>query len=111
MSKGPNFDEFLKSDGPHHDGAWGGRQRIYRFPNGYSASVIPEYVERELDEYEDHENPERPVIGDMKPKKGFWEIAILWNDELCYSTHITDDVLRHQSDPDVDNVLGQISRL
>mgnify|MGYP003323897576 CR=1 FL=1 len=63
------YNEFLESDEPHHNGSWGGRQRIYRFPNGYSASVIPEYIERKLDEYEDHENPERSVVGEMMPKK------------------------------------------
>ena len=47
----------------------------------------------------------------MMPKKGFWEIGVFYNGELCYDTPITDDVLRHQSDPDVDNVLGKISRL
>ena len=48
----------------------------------------------------------------MKPRKGFWEIAVLDGaGELCYETEVTDDVLRHQCDPDVDNILGQISRL
>jgi len=105
------YEEYLESDTPHHNGVWGGRQRIYKFKNGYGASVIPEYVERVIDEYEDHENPEKPVLGDMMPKKGFWEIGVFYNGELCYDTPITDDVLRHQSDPDVDNVLGKISRL
>jgi len=67
--------------------------------------------QRVIDEYEDHENPEKPVLGDMMPKKGFWEIGVFYNGELCYDSPITDDVLRHQSDPDVDNVLGKISRL
>ena len=48
----------------------------------------------------------------MKPKKGWWEIAVLDSSgELCYDTDITDDVLRNQCDPDVDNILGKISRL
>ena len=42
----------------------------------------------------------------------FWEIAVLDSaGELCYDTAVTDDVLRQQCDPDVDNILGQISRL
>ena len=108
MSKWPQYDMFLEANKKHH---FGGRQLIYKFPNGYGASVIPEYIEREFNEYEDHENPERPVLGDMKPKKGFWEVAVFWNDELCYDTEITNDVMRHLSDPDVDNVLGQIKNL
>ena len=36
---------------------------------------------------------------------------VFHNDELTYDTPITDDVLRHQTDPDVDNILGQIKRL
>jgi hypothetical protein len=105
------YNEFLESDQPHHNGSWGGRQKIYKFPNGYGASVIPEYIEREVDEYEDHENPERPVLGDMMPKKGFWEVAVFKDGELCYDTEITDDVMRHLNDPDVDNILGQIKNL
>jgi len=111
MASWPAFDKYLESDTPHHDGAWDGRQRIFKFPNGYGASVIPEYVERDVDQYEDHENPERPVIGDMKPLKGRWEVAVFWNDELCYGTEITNDVLRNLADPDVDNILGQIKNL
>ena len=105
------YKEYLESDLPHHDGAWGGRQRIYKFPNGYGASVIPEYIEREFDEHEEHEDPEFDPRSTMKVKKGFWEIAVFYNDQLTYSTPITDDVLRLQTDPDVDNILGQIKRL
>ena len=47
----------------------------------------------------------------MKVKKGFWEIGVFCNGQLTYSTPITNDVLRHQTDPDVDNILGQIKRL
>lgn len=106
-----HWEEYLVLDEPHHKGVWGGRQKIYKFPNGYGASVIPEYIDREVKEYEEHENPELPVLGLMKPKKGFWEIGVFYNDQLTYDTPITDDVLRHQADPDVDNILGQIFRL
>ena len=105
------YKEYLVSDRPHHDGAWGGRQRIYKFPNGYGASVIPEYVENEIDEHEEHQNPEFDIRSTMKVKKGFWEIGVFYNDELTHDTPITDDVLRQQTDPDVDNILGQIKRL
>jgi hypothetical protein len=47
----------------------------------------------------------------MMPKKGFWEVAVFKDGELCYDTEITDDVMRHLNDPDVDNILGQIKNL
>jgi len=102
-----HWEQFLESDTEHH---YGGRQRIYQFPNGYGASVIPEYDITEDDEYDEHLNPED--ISKMKPRKGFWEIAVIDSTgELCYDTEVTDDVLRQQCDPEVDNILGQISRL
>jgi len=101
------WEEFLESDTRHH---LGGRQRIYKFPNGFGASVIPEYEFTEDDEHDEHLDPED--TNKMKPVKGWYEIAVLdYDGELCYNTEVTDDVLRHQCDPDVDNILGQISRL
>jgi len=100
------WEEYLVSDKPHHVG---GRQRIYKFPNGFGASVIPEFDVSIDEQYDEHLNPEDNRK--MVPKKGWWEIAVLFEDELCYSSPITDDVLKNQCDPDVDNILGQISRL
>lgn len=101
------WEKFLVSDTRHH---FGGRQRIYKFPNGFGASVIPEYIITDDEQYDEHLNPEDD--NKMKPKKGWWEIAVLDSSgELCYDTDITDDVLRNQCDPDVDNILGKISRL
>ncbi|MDA8956874.1 hypothetical protein N9H30_00730 [bacterium] len=102
-----HWEKFLQSDTKHH---FGGRQRIYQFPNGYGASVIPEYEILEDELNEEHLDPEDTAK--MKAIKGRWEIAVLDGaGELCYETEVTDDVLRHQCDPDVDNILGQISRL
>jgi|TARA_R110000796_G_scaffold184102_1_gene300687 hypothetical protein len=70
----------------------GGVQKVYNFPNGYGASVIRH-------------------LGSYGYKKGFWELAVLQDGELCYSTEITDDVIGNLNDPEVDNLLGQISRL
>lgn len=100
------YDEHLVETADHH---FGGKQRIFRFENGYGASVIPEYKMRDYDS-EELENPEGHAHN-MKPIKGMWEIAVLLHDDLCYDTPITDDVLRCQNDPEVDNILGQISRL
>tara|TARA_B110000444_G_C18818540_1_gene586469 strand:- start:1300 stop:1548 length:249 start_codon:yes stop_codon:yes gene_type:complete len=70
----------------------GGIQKVYNFPNGYGASVIK------------HK-------GSYGYHKGLWELAVLRDGELCYSTDITDDVLGRLNDPEVDNILGKISRL
>lgn len=70
-----------------------GIQRIYKFENGFGASVVK------------HKHS-------YGGKKGLWELAVLDADsELCYSTDITDDVIGHLNDPQVDEVLGRISRL
>ena len=72
---------------------WDGKQRIYQFPNGYGASVVSHGVS-------------------YGGKKGLWEVAVLDADgSLCYDTPITDDVIGHLNDPEVDNILGQIFRL
>jgi len=70
----------------------GGIQKVYKFPNGYGASVIK------------HK-------GSYGADKGLWELAVLFNDELCYDTEITDDVIGHLNDPEVDNILRQIDKL
>ncbi len=82
--------EYLVSTKPTHGN---GTQRIYQFPNGYGASVVK---------------------NDMSygGKNGLWELAVLDADGgLCYDTPITDDVIGHLNDPQVDDILGQIFRL
>ena len=71
----------------------GGIQKVFKFPNGYGASVVR------------HK-------GSYGYMKGQWEIAVLVESgAICYSTPITDDVIGYLNDPEVDNLLGQISRL
>tara|TARA_B110000977_G_C10780974_1_gene378574 strand:- start:30 stop:329 length:300 start_codon:yes stop_codon:yes gene_type:complete len=70
-----------------------GLQNVYKFPNGYGASVVRSNFS-------------------YGGKKGLWEIAVLDNDNnLCYSTSITSDVIGHLNDPQMDRILGMISRL
>lgn len=70
-----------------------GVQKIYKFPNGYGASVIC--------------NP-YSYGGDM----GLWEIAVLdKNGHITYKTPITDDVIGHLNDNDVIEVLNKIKEL
>jgi len=67
-------------------------QKIYSFPNGYGASVIKGPYS--------YGGPD-----------GKWELAVLKNDEICYDTPITDDVVGRLNDPEVDRLLRQISQL
>ena len=71
----------------------GGIQKVYKFPNGYGASVIQ------------HK-------GSYGYVKGQWELAVLDADgALDYTTEITNDVIGYLNDPEVDNLLRQIYRL
>jgi len=73
-----------------------GTQTVYRFDNGYGASVV-----------------QTPYTygGD----RGLYELAVIkFNGEdfcLCYSTPITDDVIGHLSENEVDNLLTNIESL
>lgn len=40
-----------------------------------------------------------------------YELAILKDGDLCYDTHITDDVLGYLTEEDVTKYLGQIQKL
>ena len=65
----------------------GGRQKLYFFKNGYGASVIKH-------------------AGSYGGKKGLWELAVLDSEgSLIYDTEITNDVIGHLNDPEVDQLL------
>jgi len=76
----------------------GGVQRLYKFPNGYGASVVR------------HE-------GSYGHEAGKWELAVIKFDadganwDLCYTTPVTDDVVGWLSDDAVDEVLVDIEAL
>jgi len=80
--------EYLVETNNHN----GGIQKVYKFPNGYGASVIR------------HK-------GSYGYSKGLWELAVLEGGELCYDTEITDDVIGHLNDPEVDRLLRRIQQL
>ena len=70
-----------------------GVQKVYKFPNGYGASVIKH----------DHS---------YGGSEGLWELAVLGTDgELTYETPITSDVIGWLTDEDVDGLLSQINEL
>jgi hypothetical protein len=78
----------------------GGSQKIYAFSNGYGASV---------------------VMHDFSygGKDGKWELAVLRFDDpsnlsdfdLTYDTPITNDVIGHLSEEEVDELLEKIAEL
>ena len=77
----------------------GAVQKIYRFPNGYGASVV---------------KGEHTYGGD----EGLWELAVITfkNDdihtyELCYDTEVTSDVEGNLNDDEVEALLSRIEKL
>ena len=78
----------LKEVNSHH----GGVQKVYEFDNGYGASVI-----MGPHTYGGH--------------KGLWELAVLENGSLCYDTPITNDVIGHLNEEEVNNYLNLIKEL
>lgn len=74
----------------------GGIQAVFRFPNGFGASVVQSPMS--------YGGPD-----------GLWELAVLkWDgaeSALTYSTDITDDVIGHLSPPEVEDLLSRIRSL
>ena len=75
-----------------------GVQRLYRFVNGYGASVVRHF-------------------GSYGGSKGLWEVAVIvWNPvnndwDLCYSTPITNDVIGYLKEDQVNAILSFIEKL
>lgn len=74
----------------------GGKQVIFRFPNGFGASVVRHF-------------------GSYGSAAGLWELAVTtWSGdefELTYDTGIADDVVGHLSPAEVDEYLLRIASL
>jgi len=93
------------------EGSGIGEQRLYRFPNGYGASVVQFYLHWEGVNL-------RRKVGSFGINDGKWELAVIVfpdgeSDEfhLTYETPITPDVLGHLSETQVDDYLEQIAAL
>lgn len=76
-----------------------GVQRLYRFPNGYGASVVR-------------------FDGSYGYCRGLWELAVLTFNgpgigdySMCYTTELTGDVLGYLTEENVDDLLDQIETL
>lgn len=78
----------------YDDKVLAGTQRVYRFPNGYGASVV-----RNAMSYGN--------------RQGLYELAVFDSVKggICYSTPVTDDVIGWLAPLDVRKVLRQIESL
>ena len=75
---------------PHPIG--NGLQAVMNFDNDYGVSVVK-------------------FNGSYGYHRGLWEVAILYKDSITYNTDITDDVLGHQTEQDVTDVMGKVQAL
>lgn len=81
---------------PHPVGM--GVQRLYRFSNGYGASVVQ-------------------TPWSYGGEEGKWELGVVkfngegWKFKLTYDTPITSDVVGHLTEEEVDNLLLKIEEL
>ena len=69
-----------------------GLQATMNFDNDYGVSVVK-------------------FNGSYGFNSDLWEVAILYKDSLTYNTDITDDVLGHQTDQDVTDVMKKVQAL
>lgn len=84
-----NYEEYLILSKPYQDGLL----KSYMFSNGYGASVVSHSFS-------------------YGGNRGLFELAVLdKNGELTYDTPITNDVIGHLTQEDVDVLLGKIKNL
>lgn len=83
------YEEYLILSEPFHDGF----RKRYLFENGYGASIVQHFFS-------------------YGGTEGLLELAVInKSGELVYDTPITDDVMGHLSQEDVDSILEQIKNL
>lgn len=74
-----------------------GLQAIMYFPNGYGVSVVRFKLMLDSSMYGSYTSNEKE-----------WEVAILKDGKLCYTTPLTDDVIGHQTDSEVTEIMRQV---
>ena len=93
------------SEKPHAVG--NGVQRLYRFDNGYGASVV-RFMLPAMSQL-------RTTAGSYGADAGLWELGVIvWdgdNFQLTYDTPITGDVIGHLTEDEVQETLRQIRDL
>jgi hypothetical protein len=86
-----------------------GVQKLWRFKNGYGASVVRFFISNMF-------NPTRKEkIGSYGVNQGKWEMAVLKFEgddySICYDTKITSDVIGYLDEKQVELYLKKIQRL
>jgi len=76
---------------PHHHDEFGERA-VFNFANGYGASII-------CGQYS------------YGGSEGLYEVAVMHNEEICYDSGLTEDVIGHLDKEDVVSLLNKISKL
>jgi hypothetical protein len=87
-----------------------GAQRLYRFPNGYGASVVQFMVL--VPSWGMH--PKRVVEGSKGAEDGLWELALVKFDGINFGLvyeHGYDDVVGHLTDAEVLEHLEKIKSI
>jgi hypothetical protein len=69
-----------------------GKQAVIRFPNNYGVSVIN-------------------GVGSYGHKEGLYELAVLYEDDLCYTTCITSDVIGHLTPDGASDIMKRVQEL
>lgn len=94
--------------GPHLMAGANGKQARMMFPNGYGVSVV-RWKMPLLPGLEDAYN-HRNGYGSYTMNETQWELAVLHGDqeELCYATNVTDDVLGFLSAEDVTVAMARL---
>ncbi len=86
---------------PHSIGE--GHHGLIFFPNGYGVSVVR------------YKSPISKSFFSYTSNDSEWEVAVIIGNkddwQLCYDTHITDDVLGHLTEGEVDWVMIQVQEL
>lgn len=80
--------EFTESPDPR----WDGKHTVAAFPNGYGISAISHQFS-------------------YGGREGFWEIAVIHDDHLCYKTPITGDVIGWLTEDEVMEYAHRIAAL
>ncbi len=81
---------------PHSNFDTDGIHAVHFFPNGYGVSVVR-------------------FPGSYGYAEGLYEVAVLEGSiddyELCYDTPITDDVMGHRDEIDIENIMEEVAAL
>lgn len=89
-----------------------GIQKLYKFPNGYGASVVRFTLPMKAFMRAD---PNGMEYGSYTNNEDEWELAVIkWEDDdykLTYDTPITDDVMGYLGSKEVEDILKRIADL